>query len=170
MNWDLGDGFHVGQVGVVLPDGRVGTRQEPDHIRVEGVTGHHIREPGNSGFELVPEASAAGWRAQCECGWSGEIWNRTDSAYQIQGTPRSAKGLIGSPAIPPLHLEQAVMQEWRRHVLSWGVEMAARSLQRAAKRLDEAVDAARTAGLTWTDIGRDTGMTRQAAHQRWARR
>ena len=168
MAWDLGDGVHVGQLAVVLPDSRVGTRHEPGQISVEGVTGQHPRDPHRPGFELVPEDLAVGWQPHCECGWSGFPWTRIGSSYQIRGTRGSAKGLIGSPAIPPVQLEQTAMGEWRRHVLSWGVEMAAQSLQRASVRLDQAVHSARAAGLTWADIGRDAGMTRQAAHQRWA--
>lgn len=170
MAWDLGDGVHVGKLGVVLPDRRVGSRVEPGRIRVEGVTGQYLRDPQRRGFELVPDHLAVGWQAHCECGWSGNPWNRVGSNHQIPGTGRSAKALIGSPAIPPLHLEETAMEEWRRHVLSWGVVMAAQSLRRASERLDHTVAAARTAGLTWEEIGRDAGITRQAAHQRWARR
>lgn len=170
VRWDMGDGYHVGQIGVVVRDGRVGIRQEPNHIRVEGVTGRHLRDPDSSGFELVTEDSAVGWQPVCECGWSGDTWNRVGSDYRIQETRLSAKGLIGSSAVPPLHLEQTAMNDWRQHVLSWGIEMAARSLRRSSERLDSAVAAARAAGLTWADIGRDAGITRQAAHQRWAGR
>lgn len=35
------------------------------------------------------------------------------------------------------------------------------------ERLDDAVAAARAAGATWMQIGSATGMSRQAAHERW---
>lgn len=168
MIWDLGDGIHIGRLGVVLPDRRLGVGHEPDYVCVEGVTGQHLRDPVRTGFELVPEDLTVGWQPHCECGWRGEACNRIGSTHEILGANRSVKALIGSPAIPPLHLEQTAMEQWRRHVLSWNVEMAAQSLGRAAVRLDQAVTEARTAGLTWADIGRNTGMTRQAAHQRWS--
>lgn len=84
------------------------------------------------------------------------------------GTKREVKALLGSPAVPPIAVEQSALGEWCRHALTWAVEMAARSLRRASVRLDQVVAEARTAGATWADIGRETGMTRQAAHERWA--
>ncbi|MGM0384787.1 MAG: hypothetical protein ACQERF_02230 [Actinomycetota bacterium] len=37
----------------------------------------------------------------------------------------------------------------------------------AHTRLEAAVRAARAAGATWAQIGEATGVTRQAAHERW---
>lgn len=54
------------------------------------------------------------------------------------------------------------------------IRVALRSTARAVdrvraseSRLDEAVAAARAAGATWQQIGQSTGMSRQAAHERW---
>lgn len=168
MIWDLEDGVHVGRLGVVLADGRIGERYEPGGVVVEGVTGHHHRHPERPSFEIVPEDSTVGWQASCEYGWAGDPWNRAGCHFRIVGTRREAKALLGSPAIPPIALEQSALGEWHRHALTWAVQMADRSLRRASSRLDQVVAKARTAGATWADIGRETGMTRQAAHERWA--
>lgn len=53
--WDLGDGVHVGRLGVVLADGRLGVPYEAGGVVVEGVSGHHHRHPERPGFEIVPE-------------------------------------------------------------------------------------------------------------------
>lgn len=39
--------------------------------------------------------------------------------------------------------------------------------RRAADAVDRAVAAGRVAGLSWADVGRATGMTRQSARERW---
>lgn len=44
---------------------------------------------------------------------------------------------------------------------------AAASVRRSELRLDQAVAEARAAGATWMQIGAATGMSRQAAHERW---
>lgn len=44
---------------------------------------------------------------------------------------------------------------------------ATAGVRRSEARLDEAVAVAREAGATWTQIGTATGMSRQAAHERW---
>lgn len=49
-----------------------------------------------------------------------------------------------------------------------GVYAAARENRQAGHRLDKTVAAAEAAGASWTDIGRAAGISRQAAHERWA--
>lgn len=46
--------------------------------------------------------------------------------------------------------------------------VAARASLDAA--MDEAVQGLRAAGFSWTEIGRELGVTKQAAAQRWARK
>jgi hypothetical protein len=47
------------------------------------------------------------------------------------------------------------------------VEQAARAFGTASEGLTRAVQAARAAGATWTDIGAAVGISRQAAAERW---
>lgn len=170
MEWDLGDGFHCGRLGILLNDGRLGSSHQHDGtISVQGITGQHKRDPHRPGYELVMESAAAGWQGSCECGWTGRQWQRVLGAGSTDMARYRAKALIGSPAIPPLSVEESILSEWQKHVQAWALQMAARSYDRAAARLDEAVNAARDSGLTWADIGAETGMSRQAAHQRWNR-
>jgi hypothetical protein len=170
MRWDLGDGHHRGVLGVLLEDGRQGLNHEDDEwISVQGVTGRNKRDPYRSGFELVRESEVAGWQGACECGWTGRQWQRVKGRAKTDITRYRAKAVIGSPATAPLSVEESVLSEWRKHVRAWELRMAALSYHRAAARLDEAVRAARDSDLTWADIGSETGMSRQAAHQRWNR-
>ena len=50
------------------------------------------------------------------------------------------------------------------------LRLAASVVQSADAKLDQAVGEARRAGLSWTEVGRATGMRRQSAHERWGRR
>lgn len=44
---------------------------------------------------------------------------------------------------------------------------AATEVRSATQRLEDAVLAARAAGASWAQIGEASGMSRQAAHERW---
>ncbi|MBT2586464.1 hypothetical protein [Arthrobacter sp. ISL-95] len=68
-------------------------------------------------------------------------------------------------------MEGAIHEEWHAHIAPseaiLGVE-AAKERRQAGHRLDRTVAAAKAAGASWTDIGRAAGISRQAAHERWA--
>lgn len=49
------------------------------------------------------------------------------------------------------------------------IRAAQRAVQEARRRLEAAVDAARADGRTWADIGKELGMTRQAAFKRFGK-
>ncbi|MCD4852636.1 hypothetical protein LN996_17605 [Arthrobacter sp. AK01] len=49
-----------------------------------------------------------------------------------------------------------------------GVEAAASEYRQAGHRLDKTAAAPEDAGACWADIGRAAGISRQAAHERWA--
>lgn len=168
LAWDMGDGFHRGLLGVLLKDGRLGLiHQDNEMISVQGITGRNKRDPGRTGFELVSESEATGWQGTCNCGWTGRQWQRVQGAGKTDLTRYRVKAAVGSPSSAPLSVEESILSEWQKHVRAWGLQMAARSYERAAVRLNETVKAARDSGLTWADIGTETGMSRQAAHQRW---
>lgn len=75
-------------------------------------------------------------------------------------------------AFAPEGVEAAVHEEWAAHAQVYavvaGVSDAAAQSRAAAARLDAAVAQARQAGASWETIGRGAGITRQAAHERWA--
>lgn len=69
--------------------------------------------------------------------------------------------------------EELIRELWRRHHLdaatsTTAIKSAARDLQAAHRRLDQAVSVARDAGVTWEHVGRAAGMTKQAANSRWS--
>lgn len=123
--------------------------------------------------EWRPDAAVVGWVAGCACGWRGRPWTRVHAQDQVDVEGR----LLHTPG-PYYDLEGPdegrVMEEWRRHINPLGaleaVEEAASRHAATGRALDEAIRAARAAGVTWTDVGRATGMTRQSASERWASR
>lgn len=48
------------------------------------------------------------------------------------------------------------------------VKEANELFSKASKKLDEAVKKARTDGVTWNEIAKEVGLTRQGAWARWA--
>ncbi|GAA3832426.1 hypothetical protein GCM10022226_62060 [Sphaerisporangium flaviroseum] len=49
------------------------------------------------------------------------------------------------------------------------IQAEAQAVSAAQARLTAAVRAAREAGNSWVDIGGAAGISRQSAHERWAR-
>ena len=78
----------------------------------------------------------------------------------------------GEGAFVSERVEDAVQDEWMIHIAPseaiLGVEAAAKEHRQAGHRLDKTVEAAKAAGASWADIGRAAGISRQAAHERWA--
>jgi hypothetical protein len=67
----------------------------------------------------------------------------------------------------PEQLRDALAEVQRQAVTDVGI--AAAAYKGAGSALDRAVNAARAAGASWTDIGRAAGITRQTARERWSR-
>ena len=112
------------------------------------------------------------WRGACTCGWQGELWQRVLTAADADLAARKEYVPVGEFADVSGEVEDAVQEEWLVHIAPFeailGVEAAARAHRRAGHRLDKAVAAAKAAAASWTDIGRAAGISRQAAHERWA--
>jgi len=68
-------------------------------------------------------------------------------------------------------LEQLLVDEWRAHIEpedhARSIRAALDGVTKAKQLLDLEVAAAHAAGMSWADIGRVAGMTRQAARDRW---
>lgn len=68
-------------------------------------------------------------------------------------------------------VETAMLQLWSQHLAPMdataALEAARTRHRQALADVDEAVRVARAAGLSWVDVGRATGMTRQSARERW---
>jgi hypothetical protein len=97
-----------------------------------------------------------GWRAACDCGW----WSEQLHARRA-----------GDDYDAPPEVEDACLAEWRSHVAPMvairDVEVAAETAREATAALTAAVHHAHVLGLSWADIGRAAGISRQAARERW---
>jgi len=130
---------------------------------VEGITGRYAPADSSvAGYELVPYAEVVGWRPQCDCGWQGPLEPRPAGL--------SDRDAMGAPQV----IEDAIFAAWEAHrapsQATFLVERAAEAHRRAGQELTEAVTAARQAGVSWAEIGRAAGISRQSAHERWAGR
>jgi hypothetical protein len=76
-------------------------------------------------------------------------------------------------ALAPLPVEQRCRAEWERHLRAALPVMAIHDLTQqiaqAQDDLDDAVSAARAAGVSWTIIADAAGMTVKSAQRRWPR-
>lgn len=173
MGWavETRDGLHEGYVALLAPDGRASSGS-----RLEGIVFLNPRwsEDSSEPFDLVvPWSEVTGWRVQCECGWRGTNWQRNEAT----GDDPTAEDLDAEHMFLPdgRSLEEAGHEEWKRHVqplaAAEAVRTAAHAVREAEAALAEAVAAARAGRppATWDQIGRAVGITRQSAHDRWAR-
>lgn len=109
-------------------------------------------------------------RPACSCGWRGSIFE-PDAPNRWRGRVNFHK----SAMMFPDDLRDALMDEWSDHadnVIATKTTLAGitywrEQRDRASAQLDAAVLAARDR-YTWDEIARALGITRQAAHQRWA--
>jgi hypothetical protein len=146
-----------------------GTLLRGDGILHSHTSGHVHREVTEQAEQWRPDAAVVGWVAGCTCGWRGTPWTRV-IAWELADP--AARRLVTAGPWADLEAadENRVMREWRRHIAGWqaldDVEQAAARQAAAARALDEAVRAALTAGASWADIGRVTGLTCRSATER----
>ena len=119
--------------------------------------------------------SVAGWRAGCDCGWTGtQLFPRAD--YELQ----PAAGDVPSDAMYPDEVDDLCSDQWAVHLHQvlplLAVHDAARQLAALTPAYDTAraalADAVRTARrqphpASWQAIADLVGITRQSAHERW---
>lgn len=171
MGWVTDEGEHDGSAAAIFADGRVS-------IGWDGVNGGvmAVRHP-NAGtyddeYEVLDARHAIGWVGICECGWRGPIWERVVSPDLHDLTARSV--YVPDPdrhGDPPAEVEAGIHAEWRNHLppaTLTAIRNAAADLATAQGILTAAVARARRDGRSWAEIGAAAGVTRQAAHERWA--
>lgn len=161
MSWSTEDGVHEGWAATVVA--------WEDGPAVVGFRGSSLVLDDGS---LLPESETIGWRAACSCGWAGKRFSRKSHPMSVYvENPGTAYSAEGGPA--PVWLESICHAEWIEHTGEQGrfdlVRNAAELCRAAEHRLDAAVIAARP-GMTWEEIGRATGMSRQSAWERWSSR
>lgn len=116
-------------------------------------------ETGSSSARAAAEV--IGWRSACECGWRGmEFYSRRDWPSRSGLAPDAVDGWDTGTA---------TFAEWQRHLDRVLPELAvhdlARQLVDVEERLRIAAQAARFAGLSWTEIRTATGSVDRT---RWA--
>lgn len=175
MGWavETRDGLHEGHVALLAPDGRASGSSNGQGIFLRNPrwTYDSKEEPFDI---LVPWSEVAGWRVQCECGWRGTAWLRGEG---VSPDDPAEEDVYPEHMLLPdgRSLEEAGHEEWKRHVQPLAaaevVRTAAHAVREAEEALAEAVAAARAGNppATWDQIGRAVGITRQSAHDRWAR-
>lgn len=196
MGWLEETGRHEGHVQVVFADGRLGGgMSSAGGLSVDGPDGLAIRGADGE-YELRPPAAVVGWRVACDHvpaqvadeavqrGWSRPehwlspvVWHRVYSPAE--------EDLAGHRVYAPLdddgsvhiaerddQLEELLVAEWRQHLApddhARSIRTALDGVTAAKQLLDMEVAAAHAGGMSWADIGRVAGITRQAARERWS--
>lgn len=166
MVWSTKDGRHEGYVAPLFGDGALGIGWEPRGVTVS-------RRPGPerplAERQIRRGSDAVGWMGVCGCGWRGAPYRWV---HVPEAEERGALTAYSPDSFPPSWVEEAVRLDWRRHADRHEAvnEVAAMALEveRANRRLEEAVMRARTAGSSWASVGGAAGISGQAAHERWA--
>lgn len=135
-----------------------------------------------------PMAEVVGWQLMCDCSADAPPWTRTRwDGPVITRVPSTAleRRDVDDPAGLAFYApdgdillqddtpeEELIEKLWHRHHLdaasgTAAIQSAVRDLRAAQRRLDQVVGVARNAGVSWEDVGRAAGMTKQAANSRW---
>ncbi len=167
MGWSTDAGGHEGWVANVLADGRISASSTGTGAIVHDVqtdadiaAGYEVRRypPSTSIDVIVPWSQVATWRVVCTCGWAGAELPACADKNGWRDCPEDVEdGVFHS--------------EWQAHVapveaLAQVGDLAgqARVIER---QLSDKVQLARTAGASWSQIGREVGLSKQGAQQRW---
>jgi hypothetical protein len=178
MSYQTDDGLHEGWDAAEFPDGRfsVGSQAGDAMVRFLGPD-LDVRDvlANDLGRGVLNGRTAIGWRGVCTCGWRGPLWRRVTDADQHDWDGRKVydpdPSERGDP--PSGAIEEAIHREWLGHLPPPSladVREAAEEVRKAQARLDEAAQRARAENSTWAEIGDAAGITRQSAHERWAKR
>ncbi len=196
MSWTDELGRHEGFVVCVFLDGRLGGGSELAGIPVYGPDGMSRLDAQGQAVELRPAAAVVGWRVACHhapayvsddqlASWTGKhefwvgekLWQRVYSPAE-EGLEAGRIGVPLDGGTADVWIEERddvldlVVEEWERHVIPGQHERSIRrslaAVMDATRMVDLEVAAARAAGMSWADIGKAAGMSRQSAHERWA--
>lgn len=176
MGWvtEAGGEVHEGYVAWLASDGRATGGSRLDGVVFMNPRWAYGVDESVEPFDFtVPWAEVTGWRVQCECGWRGTTWQRDEATND---DPTEEQLDADHMLLPDGRtLEDVGHEEWKRHVqplaTAESVRSAAAAVRDAEAALDDAVAAARAGDppATWEQIGRAVGISRQSAHERWAR-
>lgn len=165
--WLDDSGLHEGSVGMLFADGAVGAGWQGDRVLVEVDGGS--RSAGVGEWQYRAGREVTGWLPRCSCGWAGHPWVRGDERWDYDPVMRVAYS--PDSFVPEAVEDGPLYDEWRAHAVPLEqLGPLAGVHAEAGRRLDDAVAAARRGGASWAQIGAAVGITRQSAHERWARR
>ncbi len=104
--------------------------------------------------------------------WTGPVWTRVPARAEEDLDTRRLYWPGDTPFLDPA-TEDLILVDWQIHTGPADelhtVELASDDVDDAQHKLNVAVRAARDAGASWADIGRAVGISRQSAHERWAK-
>ncbi|MFD3637502.1 hypothetical protein [Streptomyces sp. NPDC058664] len=170
------DDGHEGFVAFEFADGMTGGTWSAGPIATTRPDGTML--PGSE-WQARADAEVIGWRPIChdlnhhgarEC-WRGELWTRVT----VLADQDLSQRLIYSETadLDEADKDLILRREWEVHVAptrgTADVRYAADEADAAQSRLAAAVRSAREQGASWEAIGKAARMTRQSAHERWAR-
>jgi hypothetical protein len=121
-------------------------------------------------------ADVVGWVVRCDCaGESTEPRTTTLARWERVPVEREdlGQGLVACDGRDVLRLydrddvARCMDRLFDAHLAPERIGRAAVGVGAASRRLDQAVEDGREAGLSWADVGRAVGITRQAARERW---
>ncbi len=127
-------------------------------IQMEGVS--PLEHEGYLNEVTREDGQVVGWRAACVCGWGGERYyaDTSSSSDELNELYEQVYDQIGAEWTTG-HMCPRMSSERLRE--------AGTVLRRAHEQVADAVTHARQTGTSWEQIGRDLGMSRQAAWERW---
>ncbi|UKA68966.1 hypothetical protein LFT44_20750 (plasmid) [Arthrobacter sp. FW306-05-C] len=183
MGWFTEGSEHEGYVVCVFADGMYGSGgryMEINLMTPDGRPVAHENGPGSDAWR--PPSQVVGWRVACSCVPFREhvildpLWTRVwDPADEDVAAGRIYAGPPASADAADMgdreDLEPLFLDVWHRHVAPdlslHAIGTLSRSLKDLEAQLDDAVSAARAAGVSWDKIGRAFGISRQGAQKRW---
>lgn len=184
MGWFTEGSDHEGYVVCVFADGMYGSGGKHRQISLMTPDGKTIWDNDDDPNSVAwrPPSQVVGWRVACSC----EPFNKhivLDTLWTRVWDPAEedfAGGRIyaGDPSSDdPEHvsdredLEPLFIERWKQHLAPdlhlRTITSLHQELKKVEAKLNEAVTAARIAGLSWDKIGGALGITRQGARQRW---
>jgi len=125
----------------------------------EGYVAHILDDGASAGDTWTAEIGrrTVGWRCECSCGWAGPVYDSKGPhpPSDEQSDTMMTRDWDGGHARPLLALAD--------------LPTLARRADEAAAEFRAGVRRARAKGLSWEQIAKSLGVTRQAAWERFAK-
>lgn len=177
MGWVDESGEHEMWIAPMFPDGATGGSHGHQGINVGGWG------PGEEDWRHPKDI--VGWEVRCHC-YRGQSRNPTTTVLarwtrvrppETEEDPAAGRFIVDDDGDAEFvgdsrpDIEELALSLWRVHYgphdATRAIEAAAEAQRKAAAQLDAAVAAGHAAGLSWADVGRAVGITRQSARERW---